>query len=298
MKSSWYRISLLLLSGAALANAGFGTCGGFDSVAPGGPSDMGRALADGGAFPSDMGAVGNGAELVSPMPLSSANPPTTSFVFNVSLTGVTPDEIEPLITITPRSAGSALSGAFSWKETMYGQYQLELLPTGVMNQTDYVVKVGDPLGHRDLVHTGISIGSHPRVSQVELTSNNMAASVYLLINFSEAMSATDLAGKLTVTAGAGAAAKPVSGQLTSMPLAGMPDGSVYRFDFTSGKGLGSVVTLHVQASALATSGSALDPADWDSMTVDSTGNFYVDFTGLQLDSQAGPLTYSFAPTVK
>ena len=304
------RLALLLLAATALGSAGFGTCA-FDSgaavpaTADGGPPPTydlgfaGSAAPDAGAV-SDLGAAPlGGVQLTAPQPLSSNLAITTSFDFAATLFGKTPDALEPLVSIKPHAGGTALQGAFSWKQTGPNTYSLELIPTGLVDKTDYVVRVTDPdFPGRDLVHTGVSVGSHPRVRGVELFGENNATRVYFKIYFSEPMNATLLATKVGVSSGSGTTPTAVTGRLSAVTETGVTDGTEFRYDLDQGKGLAQPITLHVKSSAVASTGVALDPASWDSTTADGNGDFYVDFIGVTLDNQPGMISWRWDPTVK
>jgi hypothetical protein len=305
MQRTTQRLALVLAAGIALANAGFGACSGFDAAGtaadgafPGSPSDMGvmgfPSADAAGPGTSDLG-TGNRARLQSPDPLSSNNGTSTTFEFLLGLTGGTPDQVQPLVSITPRKTGSPVVGAFTWKQIGPGQFSLDLLPTGITDRTDYVVQVGDPAGGRDLVHTGVSIGTHPRVRHVDLVSENMAQFVYFVVTFSELMDSSAFQGTVSVTAGTQTPPTAVPGKL-GLPSPLQP-GLTYRFDLDSGKGLAQPITLHIKQTATASGGMPLDPKAWDSATVDGNGAFFVDFTATDLETRLGTVTYSWDPVV-
>ncbi len=300
-----HRLALVLIGFVALANAGFGGCG--DLSGPGGGSDGGSGSPDLAYYEpaSDLGAmVSDGSapqistvQLTQPAPFSSNVSLNAIFDFDLFLVSGTPQDLEPLITIIPRGSTTALNGGFSWKQTGASSYQLSFTPTGLVDKTDYVVTAGDPSNQSStLLKTGVSTGSHPRVSEVQLTGENMASSVFLEFYFSESMNAASVITQTTVTAGTGMTPMVVTGTVTPIVSAGVSDKTGFRFDFDNGKGLPQPITLHVGASSMSTAGTALDTMSWDSTTQGANGDFFVEITAA-FDTLPGTTTYRWDPVV-
>jgi hypothetical protein len=304
-----HRLALAALAVTALANAGFGSCsgdsssntynppgpfGGFDAAdagaggSSGGSSDLGFSSGYDAAFQGDQ------VVLTSPTPLQSNVKLDASFNFAATLVSGTPQDLEAYITITPRNGVNALNGAFSWKQTGPVSWSISFIPTGLTDKTDYLVVVTSPTTGAELLRTGVSTGSHPRVTNVSLTSVDAATQVYFTITFSEPMTASSLASAVSATTGMTGALTAHSGTLAAV---GSKDGTTFQYTLDNGKGLPLPLTLHVASSATAVAGGALDAASWDSPTVDASNNFFVDFYGVSLDDLPGTTVLPWSPTI-
>jgi hypothetical protein len=301
-----HRLALGLVAAIALANAGFGSCGGGSAACYfcnpndggiGGNADMAYYPGFDGGQAFDQAAPGEWVQLTAPPSLASGIALDASFDFNAYLLGATPQDLEPLISVTPRTSTTAVNGGFSWKSTGTGLYSISFLPTGLSDKTDYVVTVMSPtIPGKTLLKTGISTGSHPRVNQVELFGENMASAVYFKFHFSEPMDPASIASHVTVSAGTGMTATLVTGKVTTI-VSTTDANTGFRFDFDNGKGLPQPITLHVAAAATSAAGTTLDTKSWDSMTQETNGDFFVDFDGITLDNQPGTISWQWTPVI-
>lgn len=254
----------------------------------GGPSDGGGASSDMAAQPAADGFGPGTITLTNPAPLSSLVPTDTTFDFDVQL-GDAPDTLEPTISVSPRG-GAPLAGAFSWKPSGAG-YKLTFIPSAPLtDQTDFLISVANPNEPTaTLLSTGVSTGSHPRVTGVSLHNTGGSAGVWLDVTFSEPM----MDASVLAAIGVSAAQQAVAGHAGPDGLGG------YRFDVDAGQALTAPIALRIAAGstgAKAATGTALDPADWDQSTVASDGSFQVSFTGVDLSSTA-PIDVTWTPTV-
>lgn len=295
-----FRLGTALIAGALAAVLGvaLSACGGdngFSLFSDAGaqpdfasPADMGLAQ------PSvDLGSQG-GIVLAHPEPLSSGVALDAHFELYAAISDA-PDRLESDITVTPRGLTTPLAGAFSWNSGANG-YQLTFIPSAPLTDaTDFVISVADPQSPSGppLLHTGISTGSHPRVTRVTLQGPGSGAGATLAFTFSEPMAEKSVLASATVTAGG----QPVSGTLASDPKDTL--GRAFVFTVGPGHALPSPIVLHIAAGAMgaqAATGTALDPASWDSPTAAPDGSFQVTFTGLDFAAQA-PIDTFWAPTI-
>jgi hypothetical protein len=280
---------------AAVALAFLG-CGGDFAYSMNGSPDAAayESTPDLGAAPaSDLGFGAETIALTNPAPLASDVLGATTFDFDAML-GNAPDRLEAGITITPRGTLTPLAGAFSWKSYSAG-YKLSFIPSAPLTDAnDFVISVADPRSTfaPPLLHTGISTGSHPRVTAVTLHAAGAGAGVYFTFTFSEPMSTPAVIASVSVTAGGQAA----SGHAL-LDAANSQGG--YRFDLDAGHPLPAPIVLRIAAGpggATALTGVALDPASWDSPTAASDGSFQVIFSSVDL-AAPGAIDLSWAPTI-
>jgi len=245
-------------------------CGGFGAnTSPdlAGPHpDLGGAISDMGAA-SDGSMVTPDVTLTSPAAWISLVPIDTSFAFDVSLPA-TPSQLESYFSVKPRAGGTALAGGFSWKGSA-GVFKLTFIPSAKLaDGADYIVEVNGPLITKPKV--GFSTGSHPRVRALSMTPVG-PSDVELVVTFSEPMKETSLAGKVMMRAGLLPGAN-LPFTLTMMDLAN------YKLTIPNGQAAALPLTLQIDASVQAMTGTALDPKSWDSLT-DVSGGFEYAFQG-------------------
>ena len=280
----FHRLSFAVLATALLVR-GVG-CGG-DNFFPSEPSnypDFGDPISgasDQGFSESDAGAgLTMAASLLQPVAWSSLVPLDSKFVFDLTLPQpMQPDALEPGVAIAKRGMLTALGGAFSWRQTGAVNYQLTFIPSAPLTDaTDYVVNVTDPTSGTQLVHVGVSTGSHPRVVAVKLHGENQASLVYFDVAFSEPMNQNSFVGRVNVSAGTPAAVVP--GTLPSTTPAGVQ----LRYQLTNGKMLKSPIELRIGVGVQAASGVALDPDSWDALSEGSGGDFAISVPNPNLDT--------------
>jgi hypothetical protein len=274
---------------AALGGA-MGACGGaFDSTPDGGAPPPDGSGADLGFGASDLGSAS--VTLQSPAPLVSLQPTMLSFQFLATVSGATPQALEPFVEVVPRPHGTVLSGAFNWKQTAGGAYRITFMPSGVADATDYTVTVTSPRDQSILLKTGISTGSRPRVIGAELHAESSGEIVYALLRFSEPMSPSSMSSCVHVSGNG----KDAGGTLSVVSDGTQPANTAFRFDLPASPMLKPPVVLQIDAGAKAMTGVPLIAASWDSPTADSYGNFKISWSE-PLDTQTS-VTETFTPVV-
>ena len=287
------RVALVAAAAGALAAAA-GACGGDNSFPS--PDDLGAGGAGGfgGNAGSDLApAAGDGSvdsvSLLSPTPLSSLVPTSTNFQLQAMLADVTPTDLEPYISIVPHQQTTPLSGAFNWKGS--GTiYQINFIPAAVADLTDYVVTVGSPAG-ATLLKTGVSTGSRPRVTRVELHSDEMGQMIYFLFSFSEPMNLSTLGPAVSASFGS----TTVTGSVSPVDTTN----ANFRFDVSNPAASKTPIDFRIVNGASAATGFALLVLDWDSNTNPSGDQktFDVSFTPTAPLSTVASATYTFTPTI-
>src|SRR5262249_23426953 len=161
------------------------------------------------------------------LPWASNLPTSTTFQFRCNLAADTPVSLEPFVSIVSRADGSMLSGAFNWKQTSAGVYQLNFLPAAMVDNTDYVVTVKNPAanaGTRPIILlTGVSTGTHPQVVEAQLRSTNKAAQVVFNVRFSEEMDPTSVQSAFSVKMGG----NPVTGTFATVSDGSAPSNTKF-----------------------------------------------------------------------
>jgi hypothetical protein len=293
MKSFYPSLVFALTLGGVFAVTNGGACGGESASSPphdlaGLAGDMYRPSADMGSS-ADFGSLVEAATLTSPAPLSSKVALSTNFMFDIVLVGSQQQDVQSLIDIRPRGASTPLGGAFSWKGSGVGLHKLTFLPTApLVDKTDYVITVGDPKQPGvDLLKTGITAGSRPRVTTVTLHGESHGSTVYFLWTFSEPMKTLTVDPRVKVTAGGVDVPGIVSltGNLNE-----------FRFTFTDGKGLADPVTLQLAPGVQAMTNELLEADGWDAMTKLPDGTFEVSFGSVDVETPLS-VTYTWAPVI-
>lgn len=269
---------LLALGALATLSAG-GTCDG-GSVSP---SDMAGPRRDLNDPPSDMGPAADGVPgetavaLRAPAPWQSRVPVDSTFELEVMLGDLDQDRFLEGVRIQPHHGSAPLGGAFSWRR-LGPAWQLTFIPSAPLDaMQDYVVSFTHPDSGEALLATGVTTGSKPRVTRVVLNGSGWGTEVGFVVSFSEPMDPTTTTGAFAVTADGAAT--------TGMATATAPD--QWTFALTGDKT--QPLVLSIKKTATAQTGAALEPQAWDSETVDQSGDFYVEFDGVDLTT---------APTVE
>jgi hypothetical protein len=271
-------LAACLWAGCVSDSSGIGPYSGPD-LAP--PSDMGFNAADAPGFTETL-------VLRTPAPLSSGVATDVSLVFDVTTTGS--QNLEQVISISPRGKQVPVGGAFTWRSRGGLSYELRFTPSGPLDDlTDYVVVARDPRNAAlELLRTGFTTGSRPRVVKVELHVEQSGAAAHFLVGFSEPMKHSSLSSSLLAIADD----VPTPGTLVATATDMVRE---VRYDFAAGLvGLTLPVGVRIKPGAVAASGSPLDSHSWDSSTETTPGTFEVIFSAAERDKTA---VYTWTPEI-
>lgn len=274
----------------ALLLAGCGGAGGIDAG-----NDASHVYSDGGGpfYSSDGGPdpVVRGAGLGFPAAWASTVAPTSPLVFSVY--GATPswDAIEAAVHVTLRPTGEVVTGTYTHAPKQFGGQDLTFVPDAPL-PTLADVKVGfdtcPTCALTDASATGFSTGSHPRVVRVDATSKSDPGYYAKLgLSFSEPMDVDSVRAALSLDAG-GAVPFTLDGGGDQRQMTITPSVAV---------AVTSYFTLTLGACKAA-SGTALDPASWDSPTETSAHTFSLTLdTAAAMKDGCGPGCLEWQPHV-
>ena len=202
-------------------------------------------------------------ELATPAPLSSDVAASAPLVFRVDTLSGKNADCENAISVTAIPSATPVNGHFTWTADQFTGWLATFTPDSAFSVPSELRIAVAPFATCDLQTpflTGVSIGSHPRVSHIEIAKKASTAISIISLTFSEPMQAQSVSTTVSFIANG----VTLQGQFE----AGSNNASSYVYTLSAPSDA-SEFTIRAK-NTLSSQNTKLDANDWTATTVSST----------------------------